>query len=186
MVPITSLLVPTLVAAVAVFVASSIIHMLLPYHRTDYTPVPDEDRFMDAVRPLTIPAGEYVVPFMPPGGMKDPAFLKKVEAGPRAFFTMMPPGMTGMGKMLAQWFVYCVVAEFFAAYVAGRALAPGADPMNVFRFTGTLVFVGFVLAGWQSSIWYMRKWSTSLKNTFDGIVYAAVSGAVFVWLWPGA
>ena len=33
MVPVTSLLIPILVAAVIVFVASAIVHMVLPYHR---------------------------------------------------------------------------------------------------------------------------------------------------------
>jgi hypothetical protein len=185
-VPITSLLVPTLVAAVGVFVVSSIVHMLLPYHKTDYAAVPSEDRLAEALRGLGVEQGEYLMPYPGPGGMKDPEFLRRVEVGPRALLTVMPNGMGSMGTLLAQWFVYCVVVEFFAAYVAGRALVPGADATNVFRFVGTIAFVGYVLAGWQSSIWWGRKWSTSIKNTFDGVLYAAVSGAVFVWLWPGA
>ena len=36
MVSILALWLPILVAAVIVFVASSILHMVLPYHRSDY------------------------------------------------------------------------------------------------------------------------------------------------------
>ena len=50
MVGVLALWLPILVAAVLVFVASSIIHMFLPYHRTDYGKVPDEDAVMDAMR----------------------------------------------------------------------------------------------------------------------------------------
>jgi len=35
MVPLTALWLPIVLAAVIVFVASSIMHMLLPYHRSD-------------------------------------------------------------------------------------------------------------------------------------------------------
>ena len=35
---------PILLSSVIVFVASSIIHMLLPWHKSDYPKVPNEDR----------------------------------------------------------------------------------------------------------------------------------------------
>jgi hypothetical protein len=63
--------------------------------------------------------------------------------------------------------------------VAGRrALAPGAHYLSVFRF------VGYALALWQNSIWYKRAWSTTLKSTFDGLVYALLTAGTFGWLWP--
>jgi hypothetical protein len=34
------------------------------------------------------------------------------------------------------------------------------------------------------SIWYGRKWSTTLKLMFDGLVYALVLAGTFGWLWP--
>ena len=43
MVSILALWLPILVAAVIVFVASSILHMMLPYHRSDYGRVQNED-----------------------------------------------------------------------------------------------------------------------------------------------
>jgi hypothetical protein len=186
MVPITSLLLPTLIAAVLVFVASAMLHMLLPWHRTDFRPVPNEDALMDALRPFSIPPGDYMVPC--PGGpaaMKDPAFVAKMEKGPKAIMTVMPNGMPGMGKQLGQWFAYCLLVGFLAAYVAGRALPADADALNVFRFTATIAFIGYVVANWQNSIWYLRPWSTSFKNTVDGVLYAALTGASCSLLWPG-
>ena len=41
MVTVTSLWLPILLAAVLVFLASWLIHMLLPYHRTDVAKLPD-------------------------------------------------------------------------------------------------------------------------------------------------
>lgn len=56
--------------------------------------------------------------------------------------------------------------------------------MAVFRFTGTVAFVGYTVANWQNSIWYARKWSTTAKNTVDGLVYALLTAGLFSWPWP--
>ena len=51
MVPLTALGLPILLAAVIVFVASAIMHMLLPYHKSDYQKLPDEDKLLAALAP---------------------------------------------------------------------------------------------------------------------------------------
>ncbi len=185
MVPIMSLWIPILLSAVIVFIVSSIIHMLLPYHRKDFGKVPAEDQVMDALRPFNIPQGEYVIPNAGSHqAMKSPEFIEKVNQGPVAFMTVLPNGMPKMGTSLAQWFVYCAVVSLFAAYVAGRALGPGVEYLQVFRFVGATAFIGYTVASWQNSIWYKRAWSTTAKNTFDGLVYALFTAGTFGWLWP--
>ncbi|HET7871279.1 MAG TPA: hypothetical protein VFL42_02135, partial [Terriglobales bacterium] len=62
MISLTALWLPILLSAVIVFVASSIIHMVLPWHKSDYPKVANEDKLMDAVRPLAVPPGDYMVP----------------------------------------------------------------------------------------------------------------------------
>ncbi len=185
MVPVLSLWLPILLSAVIVFAASSIIHMLLPYHRKDFGKVPAEDAVMSALRDAGVTPGDYVIPCAGhPKEMKSPEFIEKATKGPVAFMTVMPSGIPGMGKQLVQWFVYCVVVSIFAAYIAGRALGPGADYLAVFRFAGCTAFVGYALALWQNSIWYKRAWSTTLKSTFDGLVYGLLTAGTFGWLWP--
>jgi hypothetical protein len=41
MVSLSALWLPIVLSAVIVFIASSIMHMVLPYHRGDYQPLPD-------------------------------------------------------------------------------------------------------------------------------------------------
>jgi hypothetical protein len=89
-----------------------------------------------------------------------------------------------MGLSLTLWFLYCIVMGVFAAYVSGRALGPGAHYLSVFRFAGCTAFAGYALALWQNSIWYKRAWTTTLKSTFDGLVYALLTAGTFGWLWP--
>ena len=183
MVPMMSLWAPILLSAVIVFVASSVLHMLLPYHRSDFAKVPAEDELMESLRRFGVPPGNYVVPHAAsPAAMKDPAYLEKKERGPIAVLTVMRD--PSMGKSLVQWFLYSIMVSVFAAYLAGRAVGPGADYLEVFRFTGTTAFVGYGLALWQNSIWYSIAWSTTLKSNFDALIYGLLTGGVFGWLWP--
>ena len=188
MVPITSLVVPILLSAVLVFNASSIIHMLIGYHRSDYSRVHKEDELQAALRSFNIPPNDYLVPS--PGSaaaMKDPAFVEKYKKGPVLMMTIMPPSPTGtpaMGAQLAQWFVYCVVVGVLAAYIAGRALGPGVPYLQVFRFAGTTTFIAYSLALPQYSIWYHRSWGATLRSMFDGLIYGLLAGGAFGWLWP--
>ena len=187
MIGILSLWLPIVLSAVLVFVASSIIHMLLPYHRSDYGKVTDEDGFMTALRPFGLSPGDYVVPNA--GGdmelMKSEAFRAKVQQGPVMFFTVMDPGRWfSMGRQLALWFVYCLVVSVFAAYLASRTLAPGAEYLEVFRVSGTVAFACYGVGVWQRSIWFAQKWSTTLKSTFDSLIYALLTAGSFGGFWP--
>jgi hypothetical protein len=185
MVPIASLWLPILLAAVFVFLASWIIHMFLPYHRSDFGKLAAEDQVMEALRKFNLPPGDYMVPRPAgPAGMKSLEFLDKMNKGPVIVMTVMKSGPPNMGANLAQWFLYCVVVGGLAAYVAGRALGTGANYLSVFRFAGCTAFVAYAVALWQDSIWYQRAWSTTVKNTIDGLVYGLLTAGTFGWLWP--
>lgn len=186
MVGVLALWLPILLSAVLVFVASSIIHMFLTYHRDDFVKVPNEDAVMDALRHLNIPPGEYVVPCAEsPEVMKSEGFQEKWKKGPVCFINVLSPGTPlGMGSQLAQWFGYSLIVGVFAAYVTGRALGPGAEYLPVFRFAGCTAFLGYSLAHMQRSIWYNQTWGTTLKNMFDGLLYGLLTAGSFAWLWP--
>ena len=55
MVPLGSLLLPTLVSAVVVCFLSWLIHMVLKYHHGDFAKLANEDAVMNALRPLGVP-----------------------------------------------------------------------------------------------------------------------------------
>lgn len=185
MVALTSLWAPILLGGVLVFVVSSIIHMLLPYHRTDFGTLPAEDEVMEALRRFKIPPGDYLVPCAgTPDRMRTTEFQEKMKRGPVAMMTVMESGAPSMGKPLAGWFVYSLIVGLFAGYVASRALGPGAEYLDVFRYVGTVAFVGYSLALWQNTIWYKRSASATAKSTFDGLIYALLTAGAFGWLWP--
>jgi len=185
MVTLTSLWLPILLSAIAVFLASFLIHMVLPFHRKDYGRVPSEDDVMAALRKFSIAPGDYFIPCATgPADMKTPEYKKKVEQGPLVIMTVLGSNAYAMGRRLVQWFLFTVVVAIFAAYVASRTLAPGTAYITVFRIAGTVAFAGYALGLWPNSIWYSRKWSTTLMSTFDGLIYALLTAGFLGWLWP--
>ncbi len=176
---------PILLSSVFVFIASSIIHTVLPWHKGDYRKVPAQDKVMDALRPFATPPGDYMVPMCANSAeMKSPEYAEKLNKGPVMMLTVLPNGPISMGKSLGLWFLYLVVVSFFAGYVTWHALPGGADYLKVFRFAGATSFLAFSGALWQMSIWYRRSWSTALKDTLDGLIYAGLTAGTFGWLWP--
>jgi hypothetical protein len=177
---------PILLASVGVFVVSSIIHMVLPFHKNDYKKLPDEARFLEALQGLDIPPGDYSAP--QPGSMKEygsPEFAAKCERGPVAFMTILPSKVPSMGGPLLMWFLFSIVVSIFAAYVARLTLPHGSEYLIVSRVTGVVAFCGYSLALMQGSIWYKKSWSTTLKSMVDGLIYGLLTGGFFGWLWPG-
>jgi hypothetical protein len=185
MVQLTSLWLPILVSAVIVFVASSIIHMVLPYHRSDMRKLPNEDEALSALRRLSIPPGDYGMPH--PGSheaMKKPEFIEKMKQGPIVLMTVAPGSAPSMTGPLALWFLYSILVGAFAGYLAGSVFAAGTQYLAVFRVVGTAAFMGYSFALLQHSIWYKRSWGTTIKSVFDGLIYGLLTAGVFGWLWP--
>ena len=185
MVPIHALWLPILLSAVIVFIASSIIHMALPTHKSDYRKLPDEAKVLDTLRATGItPGREYRFPYCTPKEMKSPENMEKFKRGPIGLLVIMPNGAMNMGKFLGQWFIYCVVVSIFAAYLTGRTRAPGTEYLEVFRVAGCTAFIGYALAQAQNSIWRGVTWGVTLKHMLDGLIFGLLTGGTFGWLWP--
>lgn len=185
MVPVMSLIVPILVASVIVFVASSIIHMFTPFHKGDLKRVPNEDGVMSALRNFNLAPGDYAMPLASSmAAMGTPEFQAKMAAGPVVMMTVRPSGKHNMTTNLAQWFVYSIVISVIAGYIAGVALAPGANYLEVFQVAGCVASSGYSMGLPQSSIWGGKNWGTTLRGMVDGLIYGLLTGGTFGWLWP--
>jgi hypothetical protein len=184
-VSLTSLWLPVLVSAVVVFIASSVIHMVLTYHRTDFGKLPAEADIAEALRKFNMPPGDYVMPHCAnPADMKTPEFKEKWQKGPRLIVTVWGAGSMGMGSQLVQWFIFSLVVSLFAGYVASRALGPGAEYLRVSQMASTTAFLGYAMSQWSGVVWYKRSAATAVKATIDGVIYGLLTGGVFGWLWP--
>jgi hypothetical protein len=185
MVPVASLWLPIVVSAVIVFLASWIVHMFLPFHRSDFAKLPQEDAVLDALRSLNVPSGQYLAPYAnTPAQMKQPEYVEKRKRGPALFLNVATGADPGMGKSLLQWFVYLLVISLFAAYLAHKAIATGAPYLGVFKFVGVTAFLAYSLGHAHQSIWYRQAWRTTANYFLDGLIYSLLTAGVFGWLWP--
>lgn len=178
---------PIVASAILVFLASWILHVLLPWHKHDRKKVPDQDRVMDALRPFNLAAGDYMLPGCDSmAEMKSPEFQEKMKRGPVLTATVRG-GPPNMGRSLFVWFVYCLVVTYIAAYVGAHALAlvrPFPLHGHARRLIGLAAFAGYGLSQWQDTIWFGRSLGTSVRNTIDAIIYALITAAIFGWLAP--
>ncbi|MBV9698395.1 MAG: hypothetical protein JO005_15845 [Gammaproteobacteria bacterium] len=185
MISIASLWPAILLAAVIVFLVSSVIHMAPLWHRNDFAAVPREAEVLAALRPLALPPGDYFLPYCPDmKQMKTQEFQEKLRQGPVAMISVQRNGPFGMGRPLTLWFLYCVLIGIFAAYLASRTLPPGTPYRRVFQIVGATAFMGYALALLQNSIWKHRTWPVTVKGCLDGLIYASLTAGSFGWLWP--
>lgn len=186
-VSLASLWLPIVLSAVAVFIASSIVWMVLPHHKQDWGKLPDEEGVMKVMRESGVRPGQYAFPNCA-GDMKvmgTPEFIDKMTAGPVGMLTVAPNGPPPMGKLLGQWFVYTLVISALVGYVATLVFGIGAGFGEVFRVTSTAAFLGYCGAIVPAAIWKNQQWKMILKEVVDGLAYALLTAAVFGWLWPG-
>ena len=185
MASLTALWLPIVLAAVAVFIASSIIHIVLKYHNSEYRQLPNEDAILDAMRSARAGPGFYSFPYA--GTMKEmgtPEMLEKYTQGPVGTVNIKPSGPPAMGMALLQWFVFCIAVGIFSGYLASRTLAAGTHYLQVFRVVGCASFMAYSFAHFSDAVWKMKPWTLTFKHVFDGLVYALLTAGVFGWLWP--
>ena len=185
MVPLGALVLPIVLSAVLVFVLSSLIHMVLGYHASDYTKLPEEDAVRAAIRRANPAPKQYVIPYASGGAdMKSAEYQQKIAEGPVGVLTIRPTGEVGMGKALGVWFIYTLVVSTMVAYVGSATLPRGTDYIKVFQVVGTTGWLAYAFGQLPAAIWMGKPWSIAAKEVFDGLLYGLGTAGVFGWLWP--
>lgn len=176
---------PILLSAVGVFIASSILHMLLKFwHMPDYHGFANEDDVREAIRRHNPKPGMYALPHCRMEDMQTPETREKFAQGPVGLVFLRANGMVNMGLNLALWFGFCVLVSLFAALIAGHALPAGASGKSVFHVVGLACLMAYGFGSLPMGIWWGQPWSAVAKDVVDGLIYAVVTAAVFTWLWP--
>ena len=82
--------------------------------------------------------------------------------------------------------VYLLLADQLRRRLSRRShrRARGSLSRHVLRVVGTAAFLGYGLGAFIGVIWKGQTWSMTLKEVFDGFIYAALTAATFAWLWP--
>jgi hypothetical protein len=175
---------PIALSAVIVFVASAIMHMVLPYHHSDCKQLPDEANVLATLRASGLSRGYYMFPYSTHKDLKSQATTEKFKQGPVGIVTVFPSGPPAMGKFMGLWFGYCILISVFVAYLAARTVAPHSDYLVVFRVVGTAAFLAYGIGPLSNGIWKGQPWSMVIKESFDGLIYGLLTAGTFGWLWP--
>jgi hypothetical protein len=182
---LTELWLPIVVSGAVVFILSALAWTVLPHHKSDWQGLPNADAVQLAMRAHPPTPGQYALPWArDPKMLQDPAMKERMDKGPRAFITVVPNGMPGMGPMMVKSFIYNVVVSLLVAYVAWHALGAGAPYRSVFRIAGATSMMSYILAAVPESIWFGRPWRTFGMQVVDGVVFGLFTAGVFGWLWP--
>lgn len=185
MVALEALWLPILLSSVIVFIASSLIWMVLPYHKSDWKRFPNEDSVLEEMRKSQLPPGQYMFPFCKdPKEMNSPEVSKKFETGPVGYTVIRPSGKLSMGLPMILTFVYYLVVSFFVAYLTAHTVAAGAHYLQVFRVAGTAAVLTYAGALFPGAIWFGRPWNVVWKDVIDGVIYGLLTAGAFGWLWP--
>lgn len=185
--PFGSIWLAVVVSAVAVWIASSIVHMLLGYHKADYSGFSNEDEVRAAIRKGGPAPGYYSVPHVEEmKSLGQPEVKAKFVEGPRALIALVPNGPPTMGKELAMWFGLNLLVSFLVGYVARHSLTPATDGRTVLRIAASVAFIAYGIGPLVDKIWRGLPTGNVVRALIDAVIYALVTGAVFFWLWPYA
>lgn len=179
------LIVPVLLSAVLVFIASSLIHTVIKWHKPDYRKLSNEDQVRAAIRAANPPPGQYIFPWATDSkDMCSPEMEKKMIEGPVGLMWLRPSGPVKMGPFLGKWFLYTLVVSLLVSYVGWCVLPRGTEYSKVFQLIGATTWLAYSWESPTDSIWAGKPWSVTFKNLFDGLIYACLTAGAFAWLWP--
>lgn len=182
---LASLWLPIVLSGVFVFIASALINMLFKFwHAPDYRGFSNEDEIRAAIRNGNPGPGQYTLPYCGPEAMKEPAMKEKFAQGPVGMVILRRSGSVNMGVSLLQWFLFCLLVSLVCAAIAVHAVAPGANHHLVFHTIALAALLGYAFGSFPDAIWWGFPWRTAIKHIVDGFIYAVITGATFMWLWP--
>lgn len=180
-----SLWLPILLSAVVVWIAAFVAWSFLPHHARDWTGLPDEGAFINAIRSLGIPPGRYCFPHCADRRMrKDPEFQRKWKEGPAGEFNLWRP--VNMARNMALTFVVYLVIGFLVGYLAAATLQRGDSFGRFFQVTATAGILGYAFGHIPHAIWFQHGRNSILSTLADGVVYGLLTGLVFALLRPAA
>jgi hypothetical protein len=187
MVSLAQLWLPIVLSSVFVFIASSILHMVLKFwHMPDCSGFSNESEVGEAMRKGGASAGLYMIPYCKPEALKEPATQDKFKQGPVGVIFLRQPGMMNMGVFLGQWFAFCVIVSLFAAFLGIHTMGAGTPYKHVFGVVGISTFMAYALGSVPNAIWWGHPWKSQIKHMIDGAIYAGLTAGTFGWLWPAS
>ncbi len=116
MITIGSLWLAIVLSSVLVWIASALIWMALPHHKTDFKGLPNEEAARQALSAQSLAPGQYDIPHCTSAkDMQQPEIMRKFNEGPVSMITILPNQPPPMGKNLVLTVVFYLVVSTLVA-----------------------------------------------------------------------
>lgn len=182
---------PIVLSAIAVFLVSMFKRQLMPWYRGHLRSLPNEAAVADALRGTE--AGEYRIPFAGTiADVRSADFHERIARGPVALVSVWPgaaqlPFRRTAGTFFGVQLGYLLLISWLAGHTAHDALGLHGEHTTTWHIAHTVgltAFAGYGFGLSQLSLLGVRGWRTWLAGFVEALVYAAITAAIFVWLWP--
>ncbi len=178
---ITKILVAGILGGIAMFVWSSIAHMVLPIGEAGIKQISSEEPVLNAIKENIKEDGFYFFPAMTEG-MNNEAWLEKYRTGPSGIMIVHPNGEEPMtAGMLIVEFLSDIIAVLIAVFLLSKTTG------NLERFwkkVWFITFIGFIpflivdVSYWN---WYGFSGSYTIAQLVDQVVGFFAAGLVIAW-----
>ena len=180
-----SLWLQVLIVAVVTFVVSGVFWTLMPWHKTEFRALPNEDAVRQVLHAQGVTDGQWRIPYPSnPAECKSPEFAKRFETGPVGIIQLETPRGLAMGSRLVASFLLYFFIAFFTAYVLRQAFPAGTAYMKVFQLAGCVSLAAHAFGHIQGAIWFSKSWRRVAFQFADSIVYALLTAGIFASMWP--
>ncbi len=178
---------PILVSAIVVFVASSLAWMLLPHHKADIKPLPDETSLTDHLGGLNLAPGLYMWPnCTSKAEMSSAEFKERYTKGPWGSLNVLAAKPSFVKNLVQVFIVYLLISVFTGYLTSLSTPAAGGEFLGVFRVAGAAAVMGYCLGALPGAFFMGKPRRFIITDLVDGVVYGLLTGLVFALLWPGA
>jgi hypothetical protein len=177
------IILPSLLAAVVIFIWSSISWMMIGWHMIDIFNLPDESVVQQMDATISEP-GIYVYPGYPvdqsEAGME--AWTNKHLAGPLLFMVYEPKGCEPMmAGQFVKGFVLNYITAFIAATLLFMTLAQNPSYWRRVTFVMLLGLFAGLMYPFSEWNWWRFPIGYTLVNVADGILTWFFAGMVLAW-----
>jgi hypothetical protein len=189
---IASLILPAIVAGVAVFFGSFLIWVVSKWHEEDVKRIPDEAGFLEALKAHALPRGYYMWPMDTPEEMKTKAFKERWVKGPWGTLNIRG-GAPNYPRNLLLTLLVSIWIAFGTAVVIGMVLDGVALESGTLItcpwcqvFTPALIMgIGaYGLGSLCSDIFFGKQTRFIMTTILDGVILGGIQALFLMWMWP--
>lgn len=179
------LLVPSLLAAIAVFIWMFISWAVLPWHSTAMNNIPDDPAFIEQLEKTLTEPGLYHYPGMPKEDSDSAMeqWIEKYKRGPVVHMMIYNP--SGINPWDPNQFIFSFIINFATAFFAAFLLAKAVNSTK--GFFDRVIFVTMIglFAAFAGPIMDMNWWKFPSAYTsvlaIDMIITWFIAGLVLAW-----